>query len=69
MKSPVSNSKISPGTTFLESVCISFPPLMSLAWGAESFFKASMAFSALFSCITPIMAFSTTINKIITESI
>ena len=52
--SPVESTTISPGTKPEESIFISFPSLSTVACGEDNFFRASIAFSALLSCITPV---------------
>ena len=64
MKSPASSLTISPGTSWEASITCSTPPRTTRAWGAEMFFSASSAFSALLSCKTPRMAFKTTMTRI-----
>ena len=68
MKSPASRRMMSPGTSWAASMTCSFPSRSTLAWGADMFFRASMAFSALDSCIMPSRAFNTTMSKISTGS-
>ena len=49
-KSPLSKSKISPGTIFSDGIWIVLPPRRTRLSGADSFCKASIACSALLSC-------------------
>ena len=67
--SPASSTRMSPGTTFCEDISFICPSLSTLAWGTDIFFSSSIALSALFSCITPSRALSTTIIIIISESV
>ena len=55
-KSPASRKIISPGTSSLAAMICSFPSRSTLACGADMFFSASSAFSALLSCTSPITA-------------
>ena len=59
-KSPASTRMMSPGTSLAASMVCSLPLRMTRAWGAESDLSASSAFSALLSCITPMMALAMT---------
>ena len=68
IKSPASRRMISPGTSSEASMTFSSPSRITRAWGADILFRASRAFSALLSCMTPITALSTTISKISTGS-
>jgi len=52
--SPLSSISMSPGTTSLEGISFSVPSLCTRVSGCTNFFKASMAFSALYSCRNPI---------------
>ena len=63
-KSPASKRMISPGTNSDASMIDSALSRRTRACGADIFFNASSALSARLSCITPIMAFTTTISKI-----
>ena len=63
-KSPASILIISPGTSSDASITISLPLRITRACGADMFFRASNAFSALDSCITPIIALTITIRTI-----
>ena len=67
-KSPASSRRMSPGTRSSEAISAGLELRMTLAWGADSFFRAAMAFSALLSWTTPVMALMITINKMIMES-
>ena len=67
-KSPASRRIISPGTSIAASITFSSPSRITLAWGADILFNASRAFSALLSCITPIIAFIITMARISTGS-
>ena len=62
--SPLSKQRMSPGTRLAASMRFSCPSRMTFASGAAKFFNASSAFSALFSCITPMTALHMTIPKI-----
>ena len=66
--SPASSTSKSPGTTSSESISFICPFLKTLACGTDSLFNSSMAFSALFSCITPRTALRMTIIIINNES-
>ena len=63
-KSPASSRMRSPGTSIPASMTFSSPPRITRACGADMFFKASSAFSALLSCKTPMIALITTITRI-----
>ncbi len=67
--SPVSRTSKSPGTMFSALIISSFPSLMTLALGDMIFFRASIAFSALYSWAKPIIAFNTTITLITQKSV
>ena len=60
---------MSPGTSSLDGTTSNFPFLMTFATWLLSFCNASNDFSALFSCITPIIAFTITTINIITVSV
>ena len=68
IKSPASRWIMSPGTSWEASMIFSSPSRRTLARGADIFFRASRAFSALLSCTIPIMALSTTMSRISTGS-
>ena len=68
-KSPASRRMTSPGTSSLAFTSFSVPPRRTRAWGADMFFSASSAFSALLSCATPITAFRMTMSNISAGSI
>ena len=63
-KSPASNFIMSPGTRSEAAMIFSVPSLITRACGADMFLSASSAFSALFSCTTPIIALRMTISRI-----
>ena len=67
-KSPASRWMMSPGTSREASMTSVLPFRNTLAWGADIFFKASSAFSALLSCIIPMMALRITIRRMSTGS-
>ena len=62
-KSPASSLMMSPGTTCVEATMLSCPFLITLACGADIFFSASSAFSALLSCTNPSTAFKMTMSR------
>ncbi|CDA78260.1 putative uncharacterized protein [Clostridium sp. CAG:242] len=64
IKSPASSRIISPGTSCAASMMLSLPSRITLACGADRFLSASKAFSALLSCMTPMIAFRTTMSRI-----
>ena len=64
MTLPASSKTISPGTTSDVGIKTVAPPLNTAAAGAAICFKASIAFSALYSCTKPMTAFTTTITTI-----
>ena len=66
--SPRLSCNMSPGTSSSDGNTTCFPARMTVAFGDDSFFSASMAFSALLSCTTPTTAFSTTMKRMMTES-
>ena len=68
-KSPASSLIISPGTTSCAEIMCSLPPRITRACGADIFLSASSAFSALFSCTSPITAFRMTMSKMSAGSI
>ena len=63
MKSPASSRRISPGTSSAASMTISLPSRITRACGADIFFSASRAFSALLSCNIPMTALQTTMAR------
>ena len=67
--SPVSSKTISPTTISSDGIFFTMPFLITFECGDDSFFKASMAFSARHSCTVPTTAFSITINSIMIGSI
>ena len=62
--SPSLNNITSPGTISLESRRTSFPSRITFAFRLDSFFSASIDFSALYSCMKPNPAFMRRIIKI-----
>ena len=68
MSSPTSKAKISPGTTSLASIVIFCPSRITVVTGFTIFFKASIARSALNSCINPITT-TKTIMKLMTQKL
>ena len=66
---PASIITISPGTISSERISFKEPSLLTRALGVESSFKASKAFSALDSWITPITAFIIMTKSIIKASL
>ncbi len=67
-KSPASKWMMSPGTSSEASMTCSFPSRRTRAWGADRFFRASRAFSALLSWSMPMTALRTTMSRISTGS-
>ena len=67
-ESPVSSTTTSPGTSCRDSITCISPSRTTLQCGADSFSSASSDFSALASCITPMIAFRTTIERMIITS-
>ena len=63
-KSPASTRMMSPGTRSLASMTASRPLRSTRACGADMLLSASMAFSALLSCIMPMMALRMTMARI-----
>ncbi|MPN03147.1 hypothetical protein SDC9_150370 [bioreactor metagenome] len=59
---------ISPGTICSELISSISPSRLTRDFGAVIFCSASIAFSALYSCTTPITAFKIITNRIITAS-
>ncbi|OPY25193.1 MAG: hypothetical protein A4E23_00113 [Methanomethylovorans sp. PtaU1.Bin073] len=53
--SPLSSTSMSPGTTSLEGISFNDPSLRTLVTGCTNFLRASIAFSALYSCRNPII--------------
>ncbi len=69
MRSPSMRMMMSPGTISRAGIWISLLSLMTRAFGATIFFRASIAFSALNFCTNPIIAFMKTITKITIASL
>lgn len=67
-RSPDSKSTMSPGTTSLAGMLTSFPYLIKRAWGAVSFFMASIAFSERYSWMKPMIELRTTMADIVMAS-
>ena len=65
---PSSKITISPTTRFSAGISTIFPSLLTVAVGADIFFKASKAFSAFISWMVPIKALIKTTPKIIKTS-
>ena len=67
-RSPAFSRTRSPETSSFAAISVSTPARTTRACGLESFFSASIAFSALLSCTIPIIALMVTIARIIMES-
>ena len=61
---PVSRTIMSPGTRFLVSITLVLPSLITFDLYDRNLFRSSIAFSALYSCVNPIIAFMIIITAI-----
>ncbi len=68
-RSPALSRTRSPGTSCGAGTTASFPPRTTRARGLEMRRRASSAFSARLSCTMPVMAFTTTMARMMMESI
>ena len=66
---PASNNITSPGTNTVEGKSVMFPSRSTRACVTDICFKASIAFSARYSCIKPRKAFNKTIMRITIVSV